>query len=73
MIGTFPAVFEPQSAGYFSNSTGSFITNCRFSPIPSTGTPRLARFFIFIFIKFFWGRLPDFKNLAFTGTWGVVE
>ena len=31
MIGNFPAVWT--STAYFSNSTGSSITNCRFSPI----------------------------------------
>ena len=32
MVGSFPAVLN-FTTGYFSDSTGPFVTNCRFFPI----------------------------------------
>jgi hypothetical protein len=39
MIGIFPAVWT--STSYFSNSTGSSVTNCEFSPI-------IDKYYVFI-------------------------
>ena len=33
MIGNFPFLQSSTSIGYISNSTGSSVTNCRYSPI----------------------------------------
>ena len=41
MIGNFPPWSLELPTGYFPNSTGSFVTNCRFSPIIDINTTRL--------------------------------
>ena len=63
------------STGYFSNSTGSFVTNCRFSPIicgeleftPSSCSCRMTQK-LFVPVNYsFIARLPKFQTWSHVG------
>ena len=70
MIGNFPAVSN--STAYFSNSTGSFVTNCRFSPhhcfriVDSCN--RQTDPFILLMICWVWG-VCDKLQLGYSSGW----